>query len=79
MLTISEVALKYNLSNRQVHEMVRYGYLNVANIQRHSGRGSTYLFSENEVNNLDIHSILRRSVIEKNIAHLIPLPMIFGD
>ena len=59
MLTISEVALKYNLSNSQVHEMVSYGYLNVANIQRHSGRGSTYLFSESEVNNLDVHSILQ--------------------
>lgn len=46
MLTISEVARRHSLSNRQVHEMVRYGYLNVADIKRRSGRGLTYLFSE---------------------------------
>lgn len=59
MLTISEVAEKFNLSNRQVHDMVRYGYLNVAGIHRHSGRGPIYLFSEQDVNNLDIHSALQ--------------------
>lgn len=59
MLTISEVARRYSLSNRQVHEMVRYGYLSVADIRRHSGRGPTYLFSEQEVNNLDVHSVLQ--------------------
>jgi hypothetical protein len=59
MLTISEVARRHSLSNRQVHEMVRYGYLNVADIKRRSGRGLTYLFSEQEVNNLDVPFILQ--------------------
>lgn len=59
MLTISEVAQKFNLSNRQVHDMVSYGFLNVAGIHRHSGRGPTYLFSEHEVNNLDVHLVLQ--------------------
>ena len=48
MLTISEVARRHSLSNRQVHEMVRYGYLNVADIKRRSGE-ATYLFSNRKL------------------------------
>ena len=59
MLTISEVARKYSLSNRQVHEMIRYGYLNVADIKRRSGGGSTLLFSEQDIDKLDVHSIIQ--------------------
>lgn len=70
MLTISEVARRYSLSNRQVHEMVRYGYLSVADIRRLSGRGPTYLFSEQEVNNLDVHSALQEISYRKKRAPL---------
>lgn len=59
VLTISEIAQKYSLSNRQVNDLIRYGYLNVSGISRNAGRGPTYLFSEFEVNNLDIYSALQ--------------------
>lgn len=58
MLTISEVAKRYNISNRQVHELINHGYLNVSEIIRYPNKGIKYLFSETEVENLDIYSHL---------------------
>ncbi|HOQ08943.1 MAG TPA: hypothetical protein PLG09_02325 [Syntrophomonadaceae bacterium] len=69
MLTISEVARKYSLSNRQVHEMVLYGYLNAADIKRHSGGGTILLFSEQDIDKLDIHSILQEINNRKKYDH----------
>lgn len=65
MLTISEVARKFSVSNRQVYEMVRYGYLNVADIRRRSGSGPIYLFSEQDIDKLDVHSILQEINVRK--------------
>jgi hypothetical protein len=69
MLTISEVAAKFKISNRQVHDMVNYGYLNVANVYRRGNYGISYLFSENELNRLDIYSILAE-IQEKKKQHI---------
>lgn len=69
MLTISEVAAKFKISNRQVHDLLNYGYLNVANIYRRGDYGISYLFSENELNRLDIYSMLAE-IQEKKKQHL---------
>lgn len=58
MLTISQVAARYRISNRQVYDLINYGYLNVASVSRHGQKGISYLFSENELNQLDIPSLL---------------------
>lgn len=58
MLTISEVARKLNISNRQVYDLVEYGYLNVSQVYRNRHQGMNYLFSESEVESLDLHSHL---------------------
>lgn len=69
MLTISEVARKFSLSNRQVHEMIRYGYLSVADVRRRSGGGPTLLFSEQDIDKLDVHSILQEINTRKKHGH----------
>jgi len=58
MLTISEIATRYNISNRQVHDLVNYGYLNIVQVYRADNKGIKYLFSENEIIKLDIYSLL---------------------
>jgi|LSQX01.3.fsa_nt_gb DNA-binding transcriptional MerR regulator len=58
MLTISEVAAKFNISNQQVHELVNYGYLSVARVNRSENKSITYLFSEDDVLQLDVPSVL---------------------
>ena len=58
MLTISQVADRYRISNRQVYDLVNHGYLNVASVHRHGQQGISYLFSEHELNQLDIPSLL---------------------
>lgn len=58
VLTSSEVAAKYNISNRQVNDLLAYGYLNVAQVLRYHKRGVTLLFSESELESLDIPSLL---------------------
>jgi hypothetical protein len=58
MLTISEVAKKLNISNRQVYELVEFGYLSVVGINRNRHRGMNYLFSESQVESLDFHAHL---------------------
>lgn len=69
MLTISEIAAKFKISNRQVHDLLNYGYLNVAHVYRRGDYGINYLFSENEVNRLDVYSILAE-IQEKKKQHL---------
>lgn len=68
MLTISEVAKLYKISNRQVHDLIDYGYLNVAHITRNSNKGIKYLFSEEQVSQLDIYSHLEE-IKEKKINY----------
>lgn len=58
MLTISQVAARYRISNRQVYDLINHGYLNVASVSRHGQKGISYLFSEHELNQLDIPSLL---------------------
>jgi len=58
VLTISEVAGRFNISNRQVHELMDYGYLTVAQVERKDNRGISFLFSEKEIETLDIPSLL---------------------
>lgn len=58
VLTSSEVAAKYKISNRQVNDLLAYGYLNVARVLRHHKRGVALLFSESELERLDIPSLL---------------------
>lgn len=58
MLTISQVAEKYNISNRQVQELVENGYLPVARLYRNPNKGVSYLFSEAELEDKDIYSLL---------------------
>lgn len=66
MLTVSQVASKYNISNRQVHDLVNHGYLSVAQVYRNKKNGVTYLFAENEIDHLDIHSLLAEIRDKKN-------------
>ncbi len=58
MLTVSQIAERFNISNRQVHNLVEHGYLNVAHLYRNNNHGVTYLFSEEEIAKLDIYSLL---------------------
>jgi hypothetical protein len=58
MLTVSQIAEKFNISNRQVHFLVENGYLNVTQLYRNNKQGITYLFAEEEIAKLDIYSLL---------------------
>lgn len=58
MLTISEVAQKLNISNRQVYDLLEYGYLNVDRVERNKYNGMSFLFSESQLDNLDVNSYL---------------------
>lgn len=58
MLTISEIAKKFKISNRQVYDLVEQGYLSVSQLQRNNNKGISYLFSEQDLEKLDIYSIL---------------------
>ncbi|KUG02716.1 hypothetical protein ASZ90_019910 [hydrocarbon metagenome] len=58
MLTVSQIAERFNISNRQVHNLVERGYLNVTHLYRNNNQGVTYLFSEEEIADLDIYSLL---------------------
>lgn len=58
MLTISDVAEKYHISHQQVHDLIEYGYLPVARIDRTDKKGIRYLFDEADVYKMDIHSYL---------------------
>lgn len=58
MLTVSQVAGRFSISNRQVQDLMDYGYLSVAQVERKDKHGVTFLFSEKEIENLDIPSLL---------------------
>ena len=58
MLTISQVAQRYQLNNRQVHELMEYGYLQVSQVLRNPRGGVSYLFAEKELETVDIYSSL---------------------
>ncbi|MDD2619933.1 MAG: hypothetical protein PHC92_04600 [Syntrophomonadaceae bacterium] len=58
MLTSSEVAAKYKISNRQVNDLVNYGFLTVAQVLRHEKRGISFLFAESDLERMDIPSLL---------------------
>lgn len=57
MLTISQVAARYGVSNRQIHELISMGFLNVSSISRDS-RGAKYLLSEQYLDRLDLYSLI---------------------
>lgn len=59
MLTISQLAAKYNISNHQVHDLIDFGYLNIAGIKRDGNKGFTYLFAEEEIEALNLPSLLQ--------------------
>jgi hypothetical protein len=58
MLTVSQIAQRFNISNRQVQSLVEHGYLSVNHLYRNDNQGVTYLFSEEDVAKLDIYSLL---------------------
>lgn len=58
MLTVSDIASLYEISCQQVCDLIDYGYLSVAQLDRNSNKGIKYLFSEQDVHALDIHSHL---------------------
>ncbi len=66
MLTISEVARRYQLNNRQVHELMEYGYLQISRVSRNANGGMSYLFDEKDVQAADIYSALADLQDKKN-------------
>ena len=53
MLKTSEVARKLNITNRQVQDLVDFGYLPIADTYRTNAGGFGYLFAEQELESLD--------------------------
>lgn len=78
MLSSSEVAARYKISNRQVNDLVNYGYLSVAQVFRNDKRGVSFLFSENEVEKLDIPSLVAE-IKEKKRQHSQPIYSNYSD
>lgn len=72
LLTISEIALKYRISYKQVNDLIDYGFLPVTYTKRTPNKGVKLFFSESDINNLDIPSVLaeindmKRKGIKKN-------------
>lgn len=58
MLTISEIALKYKISYRQVHDLVDYGFLPITYTKRTPNKGLKWYFAETELNKINIPSAL---------------------
>lgn len=58
MLTISQVANLYQINNRQVHELMEYGYLQVSQVLRNANGGLSYLFAQEDLQTVDIYSAL---------------------
>ncbi len=58
MLTVSDIASIHQISYQQVQDLIQFGYLAVADIERHKQKGIRYLFAEEEVRQLDVHSHL---------------------
>lgn len=57
MLTISQVAARFGVSNRQIYELISLGYLNVSSISRDT-RGVKYLLSEQYLDRVDLYSLI---------------------
>jgi hypothetical protein len=57
MLTISGIARRYKITNLQVQDLIKHGYLPVTRIDR-SNKGIIYLFAEEDVDSIDIYSLL---------------------
>lgn len=57
MLTISQAAARFGVSNRQIHELISMGFLNVSSISL-DNRGVKYLFSEQYLDRLDLYSLI---------------------
>lgn len=57
MLTISQVAARFGVSNRQIHELISLGYLNISSISRDKC-GVKYLLSEQYLDRLDMYSLI---------------------
>lgn len=58
MLTISQVATRYHINNRQVYDLVEYGYLQVSQVLRNANGGLSYLFAEEDLASVDVYSLL---------------------
>jgi hypothetical protein len=58
LLTISQVANRYQINNRQVHELMEYGYLQVSQVLRNANGGLSYLFALEDLEAIDIYSAL---------------------
>ncbi len=71
MLTLSDVARLWNISYRQVHNLIDYGYLPVAQAVRTKNNAILYLFSEQEVKDIDIYSCLAE-IKDLNLQHKYP-------
>lgn len=60
MLTISQVAARYGLSNRQVYDLINLGFLNIARVTREN-KGITYWLAEQDLERLDIYSLVAQA------------------
>ncbi|MEA1960971.1 MAG: hypothetical protein U9N81_06805 [Bacillota bacterium] len=58
MLTVSDIANMYDISYQQVHDLMDYGYLTISKVDRPNKQGIRYLFSEEDIKDMDIHSHL---------------------
>lgn len=58
MLRTSEVAKRLNITYSQVQDMIDYGYLPVADVRRCGNGGIVYLFSENQLESIDVAGVL---------------------
>ncbi len=58
LLTISQVANRYQINNRQVYELMEYGYLQVSQVLRNANGGLSYLFAPEELETIDVYSAL---------------------
>lgn len=64
MLTISQVAARYGLSNRQVYDLINLGYLNIARVTR-INQGIKYWLSEKDLESVDIYSLVAEAQAKK--------------
>jgi len=58
MLRASEVAKKLKISYSQVQDLIDYGYLPIADVCRYGNGGMVYLFSEAQLDSLDVPGVL---------------------
>ncbi len=65
MLTISQVAARFGLSNRQVYDLISLGCLPIAETSQEK-QGVVYLISEQDLDNVDIYSLLAEAQERNN-------------